>query len=82
MKYKLLILSAILIFSLQADPVKKHRPVLEVNFAEKVPFSTDFSITFSLSCRENTVRTDFSISSPIAKKERKTPLLFLFYNDF
>ena len=43
MKYKLLILSAILIFSLQADPVKKHRPVLEVNFAEKVPFSTDFS---------------------------------------
>ena len=43
MKYNFLILSAIMTFSLLAAPVKKHRPVLEVNFAENVPFSTDFS---------------------------------------
>ena len=43
MKYRFLILPAILCFSLFSAPVKKHRPVIEVNFAEKVPFSTDFS---------------------------------------
>ncbi len=43
MKYNFLILSAIMTLSLFAAPVKKHRPVIEVNFAPEVAFSTNFS---------------------------------------
>ena len=43
MKNIFLILATVSALVLCAEPEKKHRPVLEVNFAEKVPFSTDFS---------------------------------------